>query len=126
MMSVSEKRGTRREEEGGACHCRGYAKTGEARETWWIFSWDMLCGIFHLPQSLRRAITPKLYRVSASAYPLWARAFCLLRTLRLVEGGFWKTEVGHNLVARITAFVPVLVKGTPGLVASTYSHFLTK
>ena len=45
---------------------------------------------------------------------------------KIVEGGFWKTEVGHDLVARITAFVPVLVKGTPGLVASTYSHFLTE
>ena len=43
-----------------------------------------------------------------------------------VEGGFWKTEVGHNLVARMTAFVPVLVEGTPGLVASTCSHFLTE
>ena len=41
-----------------------------------------------------------------------------------VEGGFWKTEVEHNLVARMTAFVPVLVEGTPGLVASICSHFL--
>ena len=43
-----------------------------------------------------------------------------------VEGGFWKTEVGHDLVARMTAFVPVLVEGTPGLVASICSHFLTE
>ena len=43
-----------------------------------------------------------------------------------VEGGFWKTEVGHNLVARATECGDNLVASPPRLVASTCSHFLTE
>ena len=68
-----------------------------------------------LPQSLRRAITPKLYRVSASASPLWARAFCLLRTLRLS-----RLSAKPNLTLRFPHFSSKISK-----ISNSY-HFKNK